>query len=1031
MTAPDPPAAPYETSAAPYEPSLAPDERFLALHEAFLAPDGTSAASYAPESAAGGSADGPWSLRYDGYDPGHEALREALCTLGNGRFATRGATPDGGARTPGTYAAGCYNRLDSTVAGRTVTNEDLVNLPDWLPLTFATPDGDWFSPDRAHLLDYRTELDMRRGVLIRSLRWRDGSGRITRVRQRRLVSMADPLLAALDTDFVAENWSGPLRVRAALDGRVTNSGVARYRELRGDHLTGYDTGTAGDLAWLSAVTRTSGITVALASRTDHGAPSPEVTQKPDLIAAEHVLDLAEGTPASLTKIVALVTSRDPAIHDPCSAALRAVRLAPRFDTLLARHEAAWARLWERGRLDVDGADIARAVRLHVFHLLQTLSPHTADLDAGVPARGLHGEAYRGHVFWDELFVLPWLNLRFPEISRGLLRYRWRRLPEARAAARAAGFDGAMFPWQSGSDGREETQTLHLNPLSGRWLPDRSHLQRHVGLAIAYNVWQHHLATGSMPPWCAELLVDIARFFASLAVPFEESGRYEIHGVMGPDEYHEHYPGAASPGLANNAYTNVMTVWLLLRALDTLELHPDLPVAEGEVEHWLDITRRMRVDFHDGVISQFGGYAELAELDWERYRGARRLDRVLESQGDDVNRYKASKQADTLMLFYLLTSDELLGLLHRLGYPAGPELIPRTIHYYLGRTSHGSTLSAVVHAWVLTRSDRARSWSFFTEALASDLEDVQGGTTAEGVHLGAMAGTLDLIQRCYLGLHLRRDGLHLDPLLPGELAPLSLPIRFRGIRYFIDADHDKTRVNGVTLARGARRTFASQQGGTTMSTGDLGRRIIHHRERLGLTREQLAERAAMAPGYVKYLEEHPDTIGTSALTRLADALQITVEDLLGGGGDRPPGVGHAQAGPKLEVLQPEECLRLIAPGGIGRVAFGGPQGPTVLPVNYKLHEGAIVFRTAYGGPMDQSLRTGLEGVEIKIGFEVDQIDEARREGWSVLVQGPAHHVPQEELRQVTGAGVSPWAGGERELYIRIVPHQITGRRIRGL
>ncbi|WP_113701545.1 pyridoxamine 5'-phosphate oxidase family protein [Nonomuraea lactucae] len=1026
----EPPTGPHGPHAGPHEPHAGPHESPTGTREPTTGPHESPTATWEPSTDRHRPPTGSWVLRYDGYDPDGEPLREALCTLGNGRFATRGATPDGGARTPGTYAAGCYDRLESAVAGRTVTNEDLVNLPDWLPLGFATPSG-WFSPDTADLLDYWHELDMRRGLLLRSLRWRDGAGRITRVRQCRLVSMADPSLAALETVFTAENWSGPLRVRVALDGRVTNHGVARYRDLRGDHLTGHETGRFGDLAWLTALTRSSGITVALAARTDHGARAPEVLDEPDRVTAEHLLDLAEDEPATLTKIVSLVTSRDPAIHDPCSAALRAVRLAPHFDALLTRHATAWERLWEGARLDVDGSEIARAVHLHVFHLLQTVSPHTADLDAGVPARGLHGEAYRGHVFWDELFVLPWLNLRFPDISRGLLRYRWRRLPEARAAARAAGFDGAMFPWQSGSDGREETQTLHLNPLSGRWLPDRSHLQRHVGLAIAYNVWQHHLATGSMPPWCAELLVDIARFFASLAVPYEESGRYEIHGVMGPDEYHEGCPGASSPGLANNAYTNLMTVWLLLRALDTLELHPDLPVGAEETERWRDITRRMRIDFHDGVISQFSGYADLKELDWDRYREVRRLDRALEAAGDDVNRYKASKQADTLMLFYLLTSDELLGLLHRLGYPAGPELIPRTVHYYLDRTSHGSTLSAVVHAWVLTRSDRARSWSFFTEALASDIEDVQHGTTAEGVHLGAMAGTLDLIQRCYLGLELRRDGLHLDPLLPDELAPLSLPVCFRGTRYFIDADHEKTRINGVTLARGARRTFASEQGGTTMSTGDLGRRIIHHRERLGLSREQLAERAAMAPGYVKYLEEHPDTIGTSALTRLAGALQTTVEDLLGGGVDRPPGVGRAQAGPTLEALAPEECLRLIAPGGIGRVAFGGLHGPIVLPVNYKMHEGAIVFRTAYGGPMDQSLRTGLEGVEVKIGFEVDQIDEARREGWSVLVQGPAHHVPPEELRQVTGAGVSPWAGGERELYIRIVPHQITGRRIRGL
>lgn len=740
-----------------------------------------------------------WTLVYEGYDPALEGLREALCTLGNGRWATRGATPDGLARTPGTYRAGCYDRLASQVAGRTVVNEDLVNLPDWLPLTFATPGSDWFRPDTADLPDYRQELDLRRGLLLRTLRWRDDAGRVTLVRQRRLVSMADPALAALETTFTAENWSGPLRVRAGLDGRVTNRGVARYRDLRGDHLTRHTTGAGDQLTWLTAQTRSSQITVALAARVTAPVPG-SVSAEPGRIHTDLVLELAAGEPVTVSKIVALVTSRDPAIHDPLTAARRRVQMAPGFGELLAAHEAAWEPLWERARLDVDGPELSQIVHLHVFHLLQTLSPHTADLDAGVPARGLHGEAYRGHVFWDELFVLPWLNLRFPDISLGTLRYRWRRLPEARAAAREAGFDGAMFPWQSGSDGREETQTFHLNPESGRWLPDVSHLQRHAGLAIAYNVWQYHLVTGSMPPWCAELLTGIARFFASLTVLDPLSGRYEIRGVMGPDEYHTAYPGAAAPGLDNNAYTNVMTVWLLSRALELGVAGPQ------EAERWTDITRRMRVDFHDGVISQFTGYADLEELDWGRYKGVRRLDRALEADGDDVNRYKASKQADTLMLFYLLTAGELTDTLQRLGYSADAGLIPRTISYYLDRTSHGSTLSAVVHAWVLARSDRARSWQFFGEALLSDVHDVQGGTTAEGIHLGAMAGTLDMLQRCYLGLEPRPDGLHLEPLLPERLGSLSLTIHLRGRRLAIEADHVRTRVDGITLPRGADTTI---------------------------------------------------------------------------------------------------------------------------------------------------------------------------------------------------------------------------------
>ncbi|MEV1243409.1 pyridoxamine 5'-phosphate oxidase family protein [Nonomuraea sp. NPDC049750] len=216
-----------------------------------------------------------------------------------------------------------------------------------------------------------------------------------------------------------------------------------------------------------------------------------------------------------------------------------------------------------------------------------------------------------------------------------------------------------------------------------------------------------------------------------------------------------------------------------------------------------------------------------------------------------------------------------------------------------------------------------------------------------------------------------------------------------------------------------------------STGDLGRRITYHRVRLGLTLDQVAERAEMSPGYLQYLEERPGTPTAETMYRLAGALETTVDDLLGGGVDRPPGRGRAKAAPTLESLDPEECLKLIEPGGIGRVAFNGSHGPTVLPVNYRLHHGFIVFRTAPGGPMDQDLRTGLDGVEIKVGFEVDRIDDAQREGWSVLIQGPAHHISPDELSEVTDSDVTPWAGGERHLYIRIVPHQITGRRIHHL
>ena len=150
------------------------------------------------------------------------------------------------------------------------------------------------------------------------------------------------------------------------------------------------------------------------------------------------------------------------------------------------------------------------------------------------------------MFWDEIYAFPFFNVRLPEVTRGLLMYRYRRIGEARAAAREAGFRGAMFPWQSGSEGVEETQRVHLNPLSGRWEPDLSHNQRHVNAAIFFNIWKYFQATSDyafLESYGAEMMLDIARFWASIAHFNPARERYEIHGVMGPDEFHEKYPGA--------------------------------------------------------------------------------------------------------------------------------------------------------------------------------------------------------------------------------------------------------------------------------------------------------------------------------------------------------------------------------------------------------------------------------------------------------------------------------------------------------
>lgn len=748
-----------------------------------------------------------WNFSYEGYDPACEKLREALCTVGNGYFATRGAAPEskaGQVHYPGTYAAGVYNRLFDTVSGETIDNESLVNLPNWLPLTFRVDGGDWFDVDAVTVLSYRQNLDIRSAVLTREVRFRDDAGRTTSLTQRRFVAMHMPHVAALSTAILAEDWSGGIEVRSTLDGDVRNSLVERYRELSDNHLDLLGKREiADDSVLLTVQTNQSRIPIALAARTtlwcnDVQVPADyRLFDRDGEIGHDIAVEMSSGETLTVEKMVTLFTGRDVATSQPADAARRWLSGLGRFDEVLDRHLTTWSHLWERSSIEFDQfTDELRVLRLHMLHLLQTVSPNCADLDVGVPARGLHGEAYRGHIFWDELFIFPVLNLRFPMITRSLLLYRHRRLPEACRAAREAGYSGAMFPWQSGSDGREESQRLHLNPRSGRWNPDASARAHHIGIAVAYNAWKFYQTTGDLAyliDYGAELLAEIARFWSCRATFDPERRRYGIRGVIGPDEFHSGYPDAPFDGIDNNAYTNVMAVWVIMRAIDALELLPlpnlldlreKLRLRDDELARWDEVSRRMYVPFHDGVISQFEGYEDLAELDWDRYRenygNIQRLDRILEAEGDDVNRYRASKQADALMLLYLMSSTELREVLDRLGYRFTSDQVPKMVDYYLARTSHGSTLSSVVHSWVLARANRGRAMEFFQEVLISDVTDIQGGTTSEGIHLAAMAGSVDLMQRCFTGLETRGGRIILDPHWPETLGELAIPIHYRGL-----------------------------------------------------------------------------------------------------------------------------------------------------------------------------------------------------------------------------------------------------------
>lgn len=762
-----------------------------------------------------------WKLTYNGYDPSKEKSREALLTVGNGFIGTRGAmeeTKAGDFNYPGTYIAGMYNRLATPIAGKDIENEDFVNVPNWLNINFKIDYGSWCDPNELKIEKISRQMDFRNGLLTKFMVVIDEDGRKTQIESSRMASMANMNMAALKYQLTPLNYSASISLRSSLDGTHKNEGVKRYNTLNQQHLEPVEQGGDSNTTFLKIKTTQSKVEIVEAARLKFRVN--EIDQQPEfnistndgIVSTFIDHEAKEGETIELEKIVSIHTSQFDK-KDIQTQALWDVENVSSFDELLFDSAQEWDKIWEETDIKVEGdRHSQKMLRLHTYHLLVSASPNNISLDASMTARGLHGEAYRGHIFWDELFILPFYDIHFPEVAKSMLMYRYRRLQKARDYAKEYGFKGAMFPWQSGSDGREETQVLHLNPLTGEWGPDHSSLQRHVSLAIAYNVYQYFHITedvGFMEDYGAEMYLEICRFWASKADFDEASGRYSISGVMGPDEFHEMYSDAKEGGLKDNAYTNIMVSWMMARVPEILtklssqakdKLASKISISEAELNHWDEIHRKLNIVISDeGIISQYDGYFDLKELDWDYYRekyvNIYRMDRLLKAEGKSADDYKVAKQADTLMTFYNLDKLQVDHILSDLGYNLPNDYLAKNLDYYLARTSHGSTLSRVVHAQLaLNAGDRDLSWDLYSDALSSDYNDIQGGTTAEGIHAGVMAGSIMIALSTYAGIDLRGEKLNVDPALPENWKKMSFKLQFKGLHFAFSITADRLDVS---------------------------------------------------------------------------------------------------------------------------------------------------------------------------------------------------------------------------------------------
>ena len=725
--------------------------------------------------------DKDWMIQYDKQEVGKRSYgQESLMSLGNGYLGLRGAplwATCSDNHYPGLYVAGVFNHTSTEVAGHDVINEDMVNWPN-PQLIKVYIDNELVDFEAA--IEKNSSIDFKNGLQIESYNVSLAKGGLTLVTTK----FVDPIHFH-DFGFVGEiiaDFSGKLRIETFIDGSVLNQNVERYRAF--DSKEFEVTQIADGL--LVAKTRTTDIELAVATKTYlNGQPLKKVESGNSEIFKESIeVDLLKNQEVQFEKSIVIASSYE--TKNPVEFVLTELA-ATSVSKIQENNANYWEKVWQDGDIVIesDHADLQRMVRMNIFHIRQA-AQHGANqfLDASVGSRGLTGEGYRGHIFWDEIFVLPYYAANEPETARDLLLYRINRLTAAQENAKVDGEIGAMFPWQSGLIGDEQAQFVHLNTVNNEWEPDNSRRQRHVSLAIVYNLWIYLQLTDDesiLTDGGLDLLIETTKFWLNKAELGSDS-RYHIAGVMGPDEYHEAYPRQEG-GICDNAYTNLMLTWQLnwLTELSVkgFEIPADLLEESQKVREnlYLDIAE-------NGVIAQYAKYFELKEVDFAAYEAKygdiHRIDRLMKAEGISPDEYQVAKQADTLMLMYNLGHEHVIKLVKQLGYELPKNWLKVNRDYYLARTVHGSTTSRPVFAGIDVKlGDFDEALDFLITAIGSDYYDIQGGTTAEGVHIGVMGETLEVIQNEFAGLTLRDGYFSIAPHLPKSWTKLKFSQIFKG------------------------------------------------------------------------------------------------------------------------------------------------------------------------------------------------------------------------------------------------------------
>jgi alpha,alpha-trehalose phosphorylase len=743
-----------------------------------------------------------WCIRETGFDTKTHFLDETLFALGNGYIGLRGTAEEGysgpaGTSLDGSYLNGFYEsepiHYPENAYALARTNQFMLNVPNAKGISL------WLEGERFDLLQgsvdkYERSLDFRTGVLERRLEWTSPQGRKVAIRSSRLVSFENKHLFAIRFEVTPLNFSGSVRLVSALDGAVKNL------EAGDDPRVG--SAVSGPALHLLAVeqdehfsalvqnTRNSGFTLVSATAVEVNVPHELSFERDGLLLEQrYTVQAAQGQAVCLTKYGSYFSSRDypaPELPGRSRRALDQAR-ADGFAALAERQAAYLADFWQQADVEIAGDDaLQQGIRFNQFHLLQSVG---RDGKTNISAKGVTGEGYEGHYFWDtEIYIFPFFLYNKPEIARKLLEYRYAGLEMARQRARQMSHaKGALYPWR----------TIAGEECSAYFPAGTA--QYHINADIAYSIKLYMDATGDdayLVQAGAEIVMETARIWTGIG-SYNRAGRFVINEVTGPDEY--------TALVNNNYYTNAMAQLHLRFAASVAEkLEKQYPadfarvaaamqLGADEAAEWRRAADLMLLPYDETLKIHAQDDSFLDKKVWDFANTPKdKYPLLLNYHPMVIYRHQVCKQADVVLALLLLSEQFTL------------EDKKRDFDYYEAVTTHDSSLSSCIFSIIASEVGyHDKAYDYFMETARLDLDDTHGNTHY-GIHTAAMAGTWMGVAYGFAGMRVVDGGLRFAPTLPRQWQHYQFKIHVQGCLLQVRVSAGKTE---YTLLQGESLAFS--------------------------------------------------------------------------------------------------------------------------------------------------------------------------------------------------------------------------------